>query len=679
MPAAHRDRGLQGGAARPPGGGLRQEGQRAAGARDPGQGRRQPGERQVDARGDVAWTCAAASEVALARPTATGRRRPWTSWPNCWRPTSMGDGTASERDAGRVGASPARVGASTSTRASASAPPPCRSGRPHGPGRRRSRRTSRPPDDAADAKARTALAALATVAADLRARGAAAGGATADVLEAQAMMAEDPGLADGVTARTDAGKTAARAIHEAFARVPRVLRRRSATTWPAGSPTSTTSPRARSPSPPACRCPGCRGATEPYVLVAADLAPADTALLDRRLVLALVTAEGGPTSHTAILARATRHPGRRRRRRGAGAGRRHDGAGGRRRRDRDRASVDRGDGGGGRARVRRDARRCRAAPGRAGRPTARAVKLLANIGGADDVPAALAAGAEGVGLFRTEFLYLGSDAAAVASRPRSRRTEMSSTRSRRARGSWCGPWTPARTSRCRSCRWARSRTRRWASADCGRSGPSTDATRRCCDTQLLAIREAAADAARAEVWVMAPMVAEVTEADWFCDLAAACGLDVAGGRVGIMVETPAAALTAAAILAGRTGLRLDRHQRPDAVHDGRRPDARRARGVAGPVASGGAAADRRGRRRPGSRPASRSGCAARRRPTRCWPACWSGSGCAPCRWRPRRSRRCGRRWPRGRPGLRRRWRPGPRPRPPPGTPARRRCGRDRSA
>ena len=34
-----------------------------------------------------------------------------------------------------------------------------------------------------------------------------------------------------------------------------------------------------------------------------DLAPADTALLDLDKVLALITTEGGPTSHTAILAR----------------------------------------------------------------------------------------------------------------------------------------------------------------------------------------------------------------------------------------------------------------------------------------------------------------------------------------------------------------------------------------
>src|SRR5690625_2442732 len=49
--------------------------------------------------------------------------------------------------------------------------------------------------------------------------------------------------------------------------------------------------------------PGIPQRTEPFVLVALDLAPADTALLDPAKVRAIVTAEGGPTSHTAILAR----------------------------------------------------------------------------------------------------------------------------------------------------------------------------------------------------------------------------------------------------------------------------------------------------------------------------------------------------------------------------------------
>ncbi|MFB9838374.1 PEP-utilizing enzyme, partial [Actinoallomurus acaciae] len=49
--------------------------------------------------------------------------------------------------------------------------------------------------------------------------------------------------------------------------------------------------------------PGVPDSDEPFVLVARDLAPADTALLDPAKVVAFVTEEGGPTSHTAILAR----------------------------------------------------------------------------------------------------------------------------------------------------------------------------------------------------------------------------------------------------------------------------------------------------------------------------------------------------------------------------------------
>ncbi len=41
----------------------------------------------------------------------------------------------------------------------------------------------------------------------------------------------------------------------------------------------------------------------PSILVAEDLAPADTAGLDASRVLALVTEKGGPTSHTGIIAR----------------------------------------------------------------------------------------------------------------------------------------------------------------------------------------------------------------------------------------------------------------------------------------------------------------------------------------------------------------------------------------
>jgi phosphoenolpyruvate-protein kinase (PTS system EI component) len=43
--------------------------------------------------------------------------------------------------------------------------------------------------------------------------------------------------------------------------------------------------------------------TEPSILAAEDLTPSDTLHLDTRHVVGLATSVGGPTSHTAILAR----------------------------------------------------------------------------------------------------------------------------------------------------------------------------------------------------------------------------------------------------------------------------------------------------------------------------------------------------------------------------------------
>ncbi|MEY9864559.1 phosphotransferase system enzyme I (PtsI) [Catenulispora sp. GAS73] len=393
-----------------------------------------------------------------------------------------------------------------------------------------------------------AFAALAAVAADLRARGAAAGGATADVLEAQAMMAEDPELEDGVQARTDAGKTAARAIHETFAEFHATLA--ALGDYMAGRVADLDDIAARAIAVASgVPMPGLPRRTEPYVLLAADLAPADTALLDRRLVLALVTAEGGPTSHTAILARAMGIPAV------VGA------AGVLALADDTPVLVDAATGTvlarpSTEAMEAAVARSCAASaaaaatgPGRTSDGTE--VKLLANIGGADDVPAALAAGAEGVGLFRTELLYLDSDQPPTFDAqvkvykdvfdafPEGARVVV---RTLDAGADKPLPFVPLgeEPNPALGVRGLRA----FRAFD-GRN----EAVLR---TQLLAIREAAGTSAP-EVWVMAPMVDEVTEAEWFCELAAACGLDVAGGRVGIMVETPASALTAGPILAGRTG------------------------------------------------------------------------------------------------------------------------------
>jgi len=165
--------------------------------------------------------------------------------------------------------------------------PPAAGDRPHG-------------DPAAEAEA--AAAALEAVAADLEARGERAGGEAGDVLQAQAMMALDPGLAEKVEQATAEGRTAARAVFEAFASYREELAE--ASEYMAARVADLDDVRDRAVARLlGVPMPGVPDPGHPFVLVARDLAPADTAALDKRTVLAFVTEEGGPTSHTAILAR----------------------------------------------------------------------------------------------------------------------------------------------------------------------------------------------------------------------------------------------------------------------------------------------------------------------------------------------------------------------------------------
>ena len=144
----------------------------------------------------------------------------------------------------------------------------------------------------------------------------------------------------------------------------------------------------------------------PSVLVASDLAPADTAGLDPALVLALVTEKGGATSHTAIIARQLGIPcvvgvaGALGLPAGAlGARRRHR----RHRRRRPSTRTTRA------ARVEAD-RAARAAveswTGPAETTDGVHVKLLANVADGESARHAAEAPVEGVGLFRTELCFL---------------------------------------------------------------------------------------------------------------------------------------------------------------------------------------------------------------------------------------------------------------------------------
>ncbi|MET7290204.1 phosphoenolpyruvate--protein phosphotransferase [Streptomyces sp. NPDC005573] len=264
--------------------------------------------------------------------------------------------------------------------------------------------TGRIPAQDAERERGRARQAVDAVAADLTTRGGLAGGDAQAVLEAQAMMAQDPELMADVERRVAGGVAAARAVYDAFASYRELLA--GAGEYLAGRVADLDDVRdrivARLMGVP---MPGLPDSDKPYVLVARDLAPADTALLDPSLVLGFVTEEGGPTSHSAILARALGVP--------AVVALP------------DAATLAEGaviavDGGTGDVFVdpaeetkerlaAADAERRAAVAGSAG-PGSTAdgylVPLLANVGGPADVPAAVEAGAEGVGLFRTEFLFL---------------------------------------------------------------------------------------------------------------------------------------------------------------------------------------------------------------------------------------------------------------------------------
>lgn len=150
--------------------------------------------------------------------------------------------------------------------------------------------------------------------------------------------------------------------------------------------------------------------SEPSVITAVDLAPSDTISLEKEKVLAFCTAQGGPTSHVAILSRALGIPAVV----GLGddlqlltTGRRVivDGGEGEVIIDPDVATVDE---------YRRRAvdlkARANVALGSAMQsavtPDGKRFEIVANIGSPKEASDALEYGAEGVGLLRTEFLFL---------------------------------------------------------------------------------------------------------------------------------------------------------------------------------------------------------------------------------------------------------------------------------
>ena len=150
--------------------------------------------------------------------------------------------------------------------------------------------------------------------------------------------------------------------------------------------------------------------SQPAILVAADLTPSDTAQLDATKVLGICTALGGATSHSAILARALGIPAV------VGVGpdvlRLEDGTPLALDGESGQVWVEPSPSQLAELQARRDAwLAAREAVRAAGQRPAitrdgRRVEVVANIRGIADARVALEYGAEGVGLLRTEFLYL---------------------------------------------------------------------------------------------------------------------------------------------------------------------------------------------------------------------------------------------------------------------------------
>ena len=230
-----------------------------------------------------------------------------------------------------------------------------------------------------------------------------------DVLEAQALMAADPMLVDAVNAALADGagldaaltrtETDIKAIFSAI-EDPYMAER--------AQDVGEVIDRIRR-NLAGVDSPGSRVIEMPSVLVARSLTAADTALLDPKLVLGFVTEAGGPTSHVAIIARSLGVAAV------VGANGVVDSV-----RDGDPVALD---GSTGDVAVRPDAgtaddfgaRRAAAEAEMAAAERFRGIgvsfrgqpiRVAANVGSREDVVRAVEVGAEGVGLLRTEFLFL---------------------------------------------------------------------------------------------------------------------------------------------------------------------------------------------------------------------------------------------------------------------------------
>jgi phosphocarrier protein FPr len=155
--------------------------------------------------------------------------------------------------------------------------------------------------------------------------------------------------------------------------------------------------------------------SEPSIVLASDLTPSDTAQFEPSLVLGICTERGGATSHSAILARAFGIPAIV----GVGPSLQTisqatplaiDGQSGEIWVEPEAAQLEQLEAERS-AWLEREAEAKAAAQEPAVTRDGQRIEVAANIGNPNDVPTAVEYGAEGVGLFRTEFLFLDRDSA----------------------------------------------------------------------------------------------------------------------------------------------------------------------------------------------------------------------------------------------------------------------------
>ncbi|OMC34046.1 phosphoenolpyruvate--protein phosphotransferase [Mycobacterium sp. GA-1841] len=377
-------------------------------------------------------------------------------------------------------------------------------------------------EEARPAEAARFAVAAGIVAARFRERAAQAADVAAQILSAQATLAQDRAWLAAVDKRITAGAPAVRAATDATAEFTEMFTKLGGLM--AERVTDLNDIRDRvvaelcGESEPVVPQPD-----TPSILLAEELAPADAATLDATLVIGVATSAGGPTGHTAIIARELGIP----------CVVAVDGL----------DAVPEGalvllDGTAGTVTVNPDPGRVEtnadpvAWTGPGATADGHRISLLANVQGPPSTPTH----AEGVGLFRTELCFLNRDTEPTV--------DEQATIYAAVLDAFAGRTVVIRTLDAGSdkpLKFAHHKDE--PNPALGVRGiRMTGSNPGLLDRQLQAIA-AAAETTRARPWVMAPMIATAAEAEHFAAQTRSYGLSP-----GVMIEVPAAALLADKIL-----------------------------------------------------------------------------------------------------------------------------------